>query len=176
MKPSGKSDHRTSRNEVATPSSRNTLDADVLDLLTGVIENSFASSLEQLSTSKHFLGNRLEQAQMAARGNPRSISTLQKGTVILGGIDNVLRSTHPGRLRSLLSSPEVATIVRQIYTARLAEKRDDYLEAIKQQFCQHFALQFGERNSNRFAGQFFSVLLDCSDAVVSAALETILSQ
>lgn len=77
------------------------------------------------------------------------------------------------KLRIFLSSPDVESIVRQIYATKLEGGNVNYLKSIHEEFLVGLSLYIGEpeKNVDDLADQIFDVLIESCDYALTVAIE-----
>jgi len=141
-------------------------------LIEGIISGVIANSLTTIVLS---MGGKSQEALQNLFRNDSSLDkTLKRGTQLVADATELENEQKAERLRMFLSSPDVESIVRQIYANKLTEGGDvNYLNFIHEEFIVELSLYLNEpeKNIKELADQIFYILLDGCDRALTVAIE-----
>ncbi|HUU86284.1 MAG TPA: NACHT domain-containing protein [Candidatus Glassbacteria bacterium] len=141
-------------------------------LIEGIISGVVANGLSTIVLS---MGDKSQNAlQYLFRKDSELDKTLKKAIQSVTNAAELDDEQKAEKLRTFLSSPDVESIVRQIYANKLTEDEDvNYLKSIHEEFLVGLSLYLGEpeKNVEDLADQIFDVLLESCDYALTAAIE-----
>lgn len=141
-------------------------------LIEGIISGVVANGLTTIVLS---MGGKSQEAlQNLFRKDSELDKTLKKVTQSVTNAAELDDEQKAEKLRMFLSSPNVESIVRQIYANKLTEDEDvNYLKSIHEEILVGLSLYLGEpeKNVEDLADQIFDVLLESCDYALTAAIE-----
>lgn len=137
-------------------------------IITGVVANGLTTIVLSMG------GKSQEALQNLFRKDSELDKTLTKAIQSVANAAELDNEQEAEKLRMFLSSPDVESIVRQIYANKLTDDMDvNYLKSIREEFLVGFSLHLGEleKNVGDLADRIFDVLLESCDYALTAAIE-----
>jgi hypothetical protein len=98
---------------------------------------------------------------------------LRKASAIVADAIPHQNNTFVDDLRDVLSSPEVDSIVRQIFSSQLIHEANGHLDSIRRVFIEVLSLRLGKsiHELTHLGSQLFATLYDSCDKALSLAIE-----
>lgn len=138
----------------------------------GIISGVVANGLTTIVLS---MGGKSQEAlQNLFQKDSKLDKTLKKAIQSVTNATELDDKHKAEKLRMFLSSPDVESIVRQIYANKLTEDENvNYLKSIREEFLVGFSLHLGEpeKNVEGLADHIFDVLYESCDYALTAAIE-----
>ncbi len=116
------------------------------EVLTGTIGHVLTGLLAHVLFEDEETPKALKNIQKALSANVEVGQTLQEAAACTSRFVQ-LQKGYPDRVRSFLVSPEVESILRQIFSTQLTKAGDAYLPDVRQEFQRLLALHLEDANA-----------------------------
>jgi hypothetical protein len=145
----------------------------VQDVIINVIANGLTAVLSQISQKTRDLVNRHNQVHDFISKDQSVGTILRKASAIVADAIPHQNNTFVDDLRDVLSSPEIDSIVRQIFSSQLIHEANGHLDSIRRVFIEVLSLRLGKsiHELTHLGSQLFATLYDSCDKALSLAIE-----
>jgi hypothetical protein len=140
-------------------------------ILTGVIGHVLTGLLAQVLSPDTDVPKMLRKIEAAVSANTEVGETLREAAACTARFAR-LQKGHPERVRSFLVSPEVESILRQIFSTQLVKGEQLHVDDLRNEFRRCLGLHLGDTTgtSEELSNQLFDALLASCGRALQAAL------
>lgn len=141
-------------------------------LLSGLIEGVVVSVFEQLSNSDHAIASRLDTIAKALRKQIDLRELIQKASAAFAKAVKADKK-HSDSIKAFLVSPEVESLLRQIFAGHITQAGTSRWADIRQEFtrCLALFLQESYDSADQITDVLFPGLVDACSQAISAAID-----